>query len=79
MSRKSPLLLALLITFTVGCSARVGYRVHDRGYGDYHAWDGRESGFYNNWVVETHRPHVEYRHLHRKDQDEYWRWRHSHR
>jgi hypothetical protein len=64
---------------TAGCAvhAGVGYRVHDPYYSDYHAWDQPEIGYYNQWVVETHRPHVEYRKLRREDQREYWKWRHG--
>jgi len=44
------LLLPVMIT---GCAARVGvgYRVHDPYYSDYHAWDGPEVGYYNQWVI----------------------------
>lgn len=62
-----------------GCSARVGYRVYDRDHADYHVWNDAEIGFYNQWVVETHRPQVEYRRLRPADQQEYWKWRHDRR
>lgn len=63
-----------------GCAAHVGvgYRVYDPYYGDYHVWDDPEAGYYNTWIVETHRPHREYRRLSRRDRREYWNWRHSH-
>jgi hypothetical protein len=66
--------------FAAGCAvhAGVGYRVYDPYYSDYHVWDQPEAGYYNNWVIETHRPHVEYRRLKRNDQHEYWKWRHDH-
>lgn len=78
------LLTASLFTATwlTGCAAHVGvgvgYTVYDPAYGDYHVWDQPEVGYYNTWIVDTHRPHRDYRKLSRKDQREYWQWRHSH-
>lgn len=65
---------------SAGCAvhAGVGYRVYDPYYSDYHVWDQPEIGYYNQWITETHHPHVEYRKLGRTDQREYWRWRHEH-
>ena len=71
-----PMFLAL--AFFTACSARVGYRVYDPGYRDYHVWNDAEIGYYNTWIVETHRPRMEYRRMRRPDQDEYWHWRHDH-
>jgi len=77
------LLLAIALALPVmitGCAAHVGvgYRVYDPYYSDYHVWDDHEVGFYNQWVVETHRPHREYRRLRPEEQHEYWTWRHGH-
>ncbi len=66
---------------STGCAARVGvrYRVYDPYYNDYHRWDDRETVYYNQWVVETHRdPHRDFRKLNRDEQHEYWSWRHNH-
>ncbi len=70
--------MSLSLAFLTACSARVGYRVYDPGHSDYHVWDSAEIGYYNNWEVETHRPHVEYSKLRSADQNEYWNWRHDH-
>ena len=63
-----------------GCAvhAGVGYRVYDPYYEDYHVWEGPEIGYYNQWSVETHRPHREFRTIPREEQREYWHWRHDH-
>jgi hypothetical protein len=74
----SLLSLFLSLVFLTACSARVGYRVYDPAYGDYHVWDNGEIGYYNNWLVETHRSHVDFRKLRPADQNEYWKWRHEH-
>jgi hypothetical protein len=70
------LFAAVLLT---GCEAHVGvgYRVYDPYYGDYHVWNDPEIGYYNQWVVETHRPHRDFRKLSREDQHAYWTWRHT--
>jgi hypothetical protein len=70
--------VVLAVSFLSACSARVGYRVYDPGYNDYHVWDNGEVGYYNNWVVETHRPNRDFRKLNKADQNEYWKWRHDH-
>jgi hypothetical protein len=65
-------------TMFAGCTAHVGYRAYDPAYSDYHVWGPSEGVYYNQWVVETHRPHRDYRRLNRRDQGEYWKWRHGH-
>lgn len=62
-----------------GCAARVGYgyNVYDPYYGDYHVWTDPEPVYYNQWLVETHRPRRDFRRLHPEEQHEYWNWRHS--
>ena len=78
-----PLLTAACLASGVivtGCAARVGvgYRSYDPYYRDYHRWDDRETVYYRQWVVEGHRdPHRDYRKLRRKEQREYWDWRHK--
>lgn len=69
-----PLFAALLI----GCSAQVGYRTYDPYYHDYHTWSGTETPYYNQWIIETHHRREDYRHLNRRDRDDYWKWRHNH-
>jgi hypothetical protein len=72
------LTLPLLFVFLAGCSAGVSYRTYDPYYHDYHVWSDAELPYYNAWIVETHHPNVEYRHLGRRDREQYWRWRHDH-
>lgn len=64
----------------IGCAARVsvGYRAYDPYRRDYHVWDDHETVYYNQWSVETHRPHREYRKLKHNEQHDYWKWRHDH-
>jgi hypothetical protein len=73
----APLLLAFCLFFHA-CAARVGYRVYDPDYRDYHVWSGPEPGYYHEWVVETHRPEGDFRKLRAEDQHAYFKWRHEH-
>ncbi|HTS12958.1 MAG TPA: hypothetical protein VMH00_12640 [Candidatus Limnocylindrales bacterium] len=59
-----------------GCAARV--RVYDQYHHDYHRWDHHETVVYQQWEVETHRPHQDFNHRSAEEQKEYWDWRHSH-
>ena len=65
-----------LLTSACATHVAVGYRVYDPYYGDYHVWSGPEIDYYNTWLVQTHRPHRDYRRLRRSEQREYWAWRH---
>jgi hypothetical protein len=69
------LCFAALLT---GCTVHTGYRAYDPGYKDYHTWSPAESGYYNQWAVETHKPKRDYKRLNHSDQQEYWKWRHEH-
>jgi len=68
----------IAFVLVVGCSARVGYTSYDPYYHDYHAWNDTEVPHYNAWIVETHHNNVEYSHLSKDDQENYWKWRHDH-
>ncbi len=71
-----PVLFA--VALLSGCAARVSYRTYDPYYHDYHVWTDAERPYYNMWIGETHRPHLDYRHLRERDRQDYWRWRHDH-
>ena len=78
--RKAYLAVALSVGAVLsGCAARVGYgyNVYDPYYGDYHVWTDPEPLYYNQWIIETHRPHRDFRKLRPQQQREYWNWRHS--
>lgn len=59
-----------------GCEGRV--RVYDEYHSDYHHWDRHEVGAYHAWVGERRYDYVEYDHMDRDRQKEYWNWRHDH-
>jgi len=75
----SSLLLAAAFAFPLATTACSGhYRVYDTYYGDYHHWDHHEEVYYNQWEVETHRDHRDFKDRKADEQKEYWQWRHNH-
>jgi hypothetical protein len=53
-------------------------RVYDREHKDYHQWDDHEKNAWGRFLAEKHRKEHEFAKASRKEQDEYWNWRHSH-
>lgn len=53
-------------------------RVYDPYHKDYHSWNRGEDDVYRRWLETRHRAYVDYDHLKRKEQRDYWNWRHSH-
>jgi hypothetical protein len=60
----------------IGCAAHV--RVYDSGYRDYHRWDDREDRAYRGYLNQRHEEYREFNKRNAKEQEEYWKWRHSH-
>jgi hypothetical protein len=58
--------------------ASVQVRVYDRTHKDYHSWDDRENTAWNLYLSENHKHQHEYKKASRKEQDNYWTWRHAH-
>jgi hypothetical protein len=61
--------------YATGCTVHAG--LYDPYYHDYHPVDG-EVVYYGQWEQETHRDHKELKDRDKKDQKEYWDWRHKH-
>lgn len=74
----APALIAAALALT-GCAGGygVGYTAYDPYYDDYHPWMGPEPGYYNDWLMYSHRPRMDYRRLRPEDQRQYWQWRHA--
>ena len=58
--------------------AGVQVRVYDRNHKDYHNWDDHENHAWGVYLQDNHRRAHEYSHANRKEQEQYWNWRHSH-
>lgn len=53
-------------------------RYYDRNHKDYHHWDDHENQSWHKFLGENHRKEHEFAKANRKEQSEYWSWRHSH-
>jgi hypothetical protein len=53
-------------------------RYYDRNHRDYHEWNDREDRSYRVYLGERHRDYREFRLTTRREQSNYWNWRHSH-
>ena len=53
-------------------------RYYDRDSRDWHEWNEREDSAYRRYMQEQHRANREWAKANRKQQREYWKWRHSH-
>jgi len=52
--------------------------VYDRDHKDYHNWDDHEQSAWGRFLAEKHRKDHEWAKADKKEQSEYWNWRHSH-
>ena len=57
---------------------RAERRVYDREHRDYHSWNDREDSTYRRWLEERHEGYRDFNRLKRREQRDYWNWRHSH-
>jgi hypothetical protein len=53
-------------------------RVYDREHKDYHQWDDHERNAWGRFLAEKHRKEHEFAKAGRREQSDYWKWRHSH-
>jgi hypothetical protein len=79
----SSLILAAAIVAPVAMIAAPGpqavqIRVYDRDHKDYHNWDDHENHAWGLYLSDNHLKAREYSKASRKDQSNYWNWRHSH-
>jgi hypothetical protein len=56
----------------------VQVRVYDRSHKDYHNWDENENRAWGQYLSENHRNSHEYTKAKKKEQSQYWKWRHAH-
>jgi hypothetical protein len=56
----------------------VSIRVYDKNHKDYHNWDDRENHAWGLYLTENHRSQHDFKKANKKEQSDYWNWRHSH-
>ncbi len=72
---------ALLMPVSILAAAKpqeATVRVYDRDHKDYHIWDANENSAWTVFLTNNHSKYHEYSHASRKEQSNYWNWRHSH-
>ena len=76
----APLFLtaALVTPATIVAAAGQNDRVYDREHKDYHHWDDHENAAWHRYMTEKHIQEHEWAKANRKEQADYWNWRHSH-
>lgn len=77
------LLSAALLTPIAGMAADddhkdKDHRYYDRSNKDYHAWNNNEDQAYRKYLQEQHRDYRDFNRANKRDQDNYWKWRHAH-
>jgi hypothetical protein len=53
-------------------------RYYDRERKDYHEWNEHENQAYRHYLEDNHRTYHDWAKANRKEQQEYWHWRHEH-
>jgi hypothetical protein len=53
-------------------------RYYDKQHKDWHEWNDDENRSYQRYTQENHRPNRDFNRLSRKDQQNYFQWRHQH-
>lgn len=66
------------IAAAAGQQARVQVRVYDKNHKDYHNWDDHENQSWGLYLSQNHKKSHEFAKSNRKEQADYWNWRHSH-
>jgi hypothetical protein len=50
----------------------------DHDHKDYHKWDDYENAVWHRYIAEKHLEAHEFAKASRREQQDYWNWRHSH-
>ena len=53
-------------------------RVYDKQHKDYHNWDDNENKAWGQYLSENHKSSHEYSKANKKEQSQYWNYRHAH-
>jgi hypothetical protein len=58
--------------------AGVQVRVYDKEHKDYHNWDDNENRAWGQFLTENHKNSHEFSKANKKEQSQYWNYRHAH-
>ncbi|MFI5097113.1 MAG: hypothetical protein ACHQT6_03980 [Candidatus Acidiferrales bacterium] len=71
-------LAAPVAIMAVPVPQEVQVRVYDKEHKDYHNWDDNENHAWGQFLTENHRNSHDFKKAKKKEQSEYWNWRHAH-
>lgn len=67
-----------IMAIPVPQEGRDQHRVYDKDHKDYHNWDDNENHAWGQFLTENHKSSHEYSKANKKEQSQYWNYRHSH-
>jgi hypothetical protein len=73
----APMSIAAAVRPTQASGAKVQVRVFDRSHKDYHTWDDNEDSTYRKYLSDNHKPYHPIAKISRKQQTDYWNFRHA--
>ena len=53
-------------------------RYYDKYNKDYHTWGSDEDQAWHSYLESNHRPYREFNHASKREQEQYFKWRHQH-
>ena len=53
-------------------------RYEDTAHKDFHEWNADEERAYRRYLEEHHKKYRDFKKANKKEQEDYWNWRHSH-
>jgi hypothetical protein len=71
-------LSATMISPVVGLAEQHDKRYYDRDGKDYHTWNNNEDHAYRAYLQEQHKDYRDFNKVKRADQQQYFKWRHTH-
>ena len=67
-----------IMAFPIPQEARAQVRVYDSAHKDYHNWNDNENRAWGQYVTENNKKPHEFKQAPKKEQSQYWNWRHTH-
>lgn len=67
-----------MLTVPASLLAQGPPRYEDRGHHDSHEWNPGEEQAYQRYLAEKHRKRHDFAKASKREQQQYWAWRHSH-
>jgi len=69
---------AAIMAVPVPQQASAQVRVYDKDHKDYHDWNQNENHAWGQYQTDNHQKHSEFSKANKKEQSQYWNWRHAH-